>query len=92
MSNPTLDALALFVKAAELRSFSKAAVALGDTQPTISRPLAELERSLGGALFHRTGRGVALTEMGEALLPRVRALLDGANHLIEDAQAFGKAP
>lgn len=92
MSQPTLDALALFVKAAELRSFSKAAVALGVTQPSISRPLAELEKNLGGALFYRTGRGVSLTEMGEALLPRVQALLDNASQLFEDAQAYGKAP
>ncbi len=92
MTQPTHDTLALFVKAAELRSFSKAAVALGVTQPSISRPIAELEKQLGAALFYRTGRGVALTEMGEALLPRVRGLLDNMSQLVEDAQAYGRAP
>ncbi len=92
MASLDLDALRLFVKAAELQSFSKAAVSLGVTQPSISRPIAELETRLGGALFYRTGRGVALTEMGEALLPRARALLDNAGQLMEDALAFGRAP
>lgn len=92
MSRIDLDVLALFVRTAELGSFSKAAVTLGTTQPSVSRPLADMERSLGGALFYRTGRGIALTEMGEALLPRARALLDNAGQLVEDAQAFGRAP
>lgn len=92
MSKIDLAVLSIFVRAAELRSFSRTAVALGTTQPSVSRPIAELETALGGALFYRTGRGISLTELGEALLPRARALLDGAGQLVEDAQAFGRAP
>jgi len=92
MTLPHFDALSLFVKVADLGSFSKAAVMLGLTQPSVSRPIADLEKRLGGSLFYRTGRGVTLTEMGEALLPRIRALLDNANQLVEDAQAYGQAP
>ncbi|MGO4837041.1 LysR substrate-binding domain-containing protein, partial [Rhizobiaceae sp. 2RAB30] len=43
-------------------------------------------------MFYRTGRGVTLTEMGDDLIHRVRALLDNAGQLVEDAQAYGRAP
>lgn len=92
MTSISLDALAVFVRSAELRSFSKAAVALGLSQPSVSRPIGDLEARLGGALFYRTGRGVALTELGEVLLPRAKALLESAEQLATDALAFGKAP
>src|SRR5918997_1328541 len=92
MTSISLDALAVFIRSAELRSFSKAAVALGLSQPSVSRPIGDLEARLGGALFYRTGRGVALTELGEVLLPRARALLKSAEQLATDALAFGKAP
>jgi DNA-binding transcriptional LysR family regulator len=88
----SLEALQVFVRSAELRSFSKAAVALGLSQPSVSRPIADLESRLGGPLFYRTGRGVALTELGEILLPRARALLESAEQLSTDALAFGKSP
>ncbi|MBE0615696.1 MAG: LysR family transcriptional regulator, partial [Burkholderiales bacterium] len=57
-------------------SFSRAAAVLGLDASALSRQVALLERELGGRLFHRTGRGVALTELGERLAPLARALLD----------------
>src|SRR6516225_581705 len=87
-----LPALGTFARVAELGSFSRAAVSLGVAQPTISRVIGELETEFAGELFYRTGRGAKLTEMGEMLLPRVRALLQTAEQLATDAVAFGKAP
>ena len=72
-----LEPLSVFVTSADLKSFSKAAVALGLSQPSVSRPIADLETRLGGPLFYRTGRGVALTELGEILLPRAKARTRG---------------
>lgn len=92
MRNIEIEALALFVKAAELKSFSRVGIALGLSQPSISRPIADLEARLGGPLFYRTGRGVGLTELGEILLPRARALLESAEQLLSDALAHGKSP
>jgi DNA-binding transcriptional LysR family regulator len=92
MTPISLDALAVFVRSAELKSFSKAAVALGLSQPSVSRPIGDLEIRLGGRLFYRTGRGVALTELGEILLPRAKALLESAEQLSNDALAYGSAP
>jgi LysR family nitrogen assimilation transcriptional regulator len=92
MPHANLEVLSLFVRAAELQSFSRVAVALGLSQPSVSRPIAELEARLGEPLFYRTGRGVVLTEFGELLLPRARALLDSAEQMLTDALAHGKPP
>lgn len=71
-----LQKLEIFVCVSQLGNLSKAALAL-DTLPSIvSRQVAALERTCGGKLFHRTGRGMSLTELGERLLPRAQATLD----------------
>lgn len=70
-----LQKLEIFVCVGQLGNLSKAAVAL-DTLPSIvSRQIAALERTCAGKLFHRTGRGMTLTELGERLLPRAQATL-----------------
>ncbi len=60
---------------------TRAAVMLGQPQPAISRQISRLEVECGGRLFNRTGRGMALTELGDSLLPRVVLLLDQAAEL-----------
>lgn len=87
-----LKALHAFVRVSELGSLTKAAVALGVTQPSLSRVIGTLERDSGGPLFHRTGRGVSLTELGETALPRARALIVDAEQLLTDMRDLGRAP
>ena len=58
-----------FLAVAEQASFSVAAEKLHLTQPAISKRIAQLEASLGVALFDRLGRRISLTEAGRALLP-----------------------
>jgi len=48
-------------------SFTRAAVALHVTQPTISAQVKELEDTYGIKLFERIGRGIEITELGKAL-------------------------
>ena len=48
--------------------------ALGDSQPTLSRRLAELEAALGQALFERSPRGLSPTAAGSALLGPARRM------------------
>ncbi len=55
-------------------SFTRAADALGVTQPTLSAQVKALEDSYGVALFDRRGRGVAATGLGERLLEITRRL------------------
>jgi len=89
---PDLDALRLFVKVAELGNLSRAATVIGTTQPSVSRALRALESSLQAALFHRTGRGVKLTTVGEQTLPRARALLAHADQFSVDLRDQTRTP
>jgi LysR family transcriptional regulator, nitrogen assimilation regulatory protein len=84
--------LRLFVRAAELGSFSKAAAAAGVAQPTVTRIIRQLEAAWDGHLFYRTGRGVMLSELGQEALMRVRALLREADQVSEDLRAFSRLP
>lgn len=70
-----LDALEAFVRVAELRSFTRAAEALGTTQSTISLKVKRLEESLGRRLLDRTPRLVRLAEGCGAFLDASRDLL-----------------
>ncbi len=65
-----LDGIATFVAVAEAGSISEAARRLRLAKSVVSERLAELERSLGTVLLHRTTRRLALTEDGGAFLER----------------------
>jgi len=70
-----LRTLATFVKVSELRSFGRAAQALGITQSGVSNAIKRLEAQLGTALLLRTTRSVSLTVDGEAFFHRCRQVL-----------------
>ncbi len=59
--------LKIFLKLAELKSFSLAARATYLTQPTVSQHMAALENYLGLTLFDRMGKEVRLTQAGDVL-------------------------
>ena len=60
-----LDAVAVFVKVVEARSFSGAARLLKMPKTTVSAKVAGLEKRLGVTLLHRTTRTLSVTEAGE---------------------------
>jgi DNA-binding transcriptional LysR family regulator len=62
-------------------SLSAAARRLKQTQPTLSRQVAALERSLSATLFERVGKRLVLTETGLSLLEHVRAMGDAATRV-----------
>jgi len=64
-----LEQLIAFERIVREGSFSAAAWALDIPQPTLSARIKTLEHSLGGSLFHRQGRRIALTDMGQTFLP-----------------------
>lgn len=70
-----IAALKAFVAVADSGSFSLAAEQLFLTQPAISKRISALENELSTRLFDRIGRGISLTEAGQALLPRARNIL-----------------
>jgi len=91
--NPFLDEKwDVFVKVAELGSFTRAAVFLNLPQSNVSRHIAQLEAELGVRLFDRNGRGVVLTEIGRRLLPRLTVLSKDAHSLADDILTEGQTP
>jgi DNA-binding transcriptional LysR family regulator len=63
-----LTSLRYFRAIAQARHMTRAAQALGVTQPALSAVVKKLEAEVGAALLHRTGRGVELTDAGRAFL------------------------
>ena len=82
----------LFVRVVAAGSLSKAAVLLDMPQSMVSRNIALLESQCGERLFHRTGRGVVLTEFGEQLLPCISGLLADAEGLADDIRNLRGKP
>jgi len=70
-----IDEWRVFVTVAGLRSFTRAARALGRSPQAITRAIAALEHRLGTRLLHRTTRSVSLTDDGERHLERGRRAL-----------------
>lgn len=70
-----LDALAVFVKVAELASFTRAAEQLAMPKARASARVQALEADLGVRLLQRTTRTVRPTPDGEQLLSRAKQLL-----------------
>jgi len=85
---PPFPGVRAFESAARHLSFKAAAEELGVTQSAVSHQIKALEQYLEVPLFERTGRGVVLTDAGEAYLPELVAALDA----IARATALAKDP
>ncbi|MEN0060686.1 MAG: LysR family transcriptional regulator [Myxococcota bacterium] len=77
MKEPALETrdLRLMCALHEHGGVTRAASAMGLTQSAVSHHLARLQERLGATLVRRTGRGVTLTQQGEVLVRRGRAVL-----------------
>ncbi len=84
----TLRAAQLFLAAAETGTLTAAAAQLHISQPAATKALAQLEARLGGALFDRKGRRLALTPFGDALQARARALVQQGADLDAEAERW----
>ncbi|VVE02492.1 HTH-type transcriptional regulator CynR [Pandoraea terrigena] len=60
---------------AEHKNFTRAADALGVSQPGLSQQIKQLEDYLGTTLFDRTGRSIRLTDAGETYVAHARKAL-----------------
>ena len=77
----------LFLEVVEAGSLSKVAARRQTVQSHISRQISDFEASFGGPLFRRTGRGVAVTELGARAAVRLRTWLQDTERLTEDLRA-----
>jgi DNA-binding transcriptional LysR family regulator len=75
MLNIPTDLLRTLIFVIDLRSFTKAALALGVTQPAVSAQIKRLQSLLGYELLDKSAPGVSLTPRGEAVVAHARRLL-----------------
>lgn len=71
----TLKQIRAFLAVAQSLSFAVACERLHLSQSALSLTIKALEEGLGGRLFSRNTRNVALTPEGESLLPLARRLI-----------------
>jgi DNA-binding transcriptional LysR family regulator len=71
----TIDQLRVFVAVAEREHVTRAAESLSLGQSAVSAAIASLEAQHGTKLFHRVGRGIALTQAGGYFLNAARGVL-----------------
>lgn len=73
MYNPQLET---FLHVADAGSFNKAAEALFITPPAVIKQITSLETSLDLQLFHRSHRGLTLTEAGKSLYRDAKYIIE----------------
>ncbi|MCZ4282550.1 LysR substrate-binding domain-containing protein [Kiloniella laminariae] len=83
-----MNAIRAFEAAARLLSISGAAKELSVTPTAISHQIRQLEDLLNCKLFERSGRNIALTALGESLLPDVTQGMDSLARAFEET--YGK--
>lgn len=73
------DDIRLLQKVGETGSFSKAAIALHTSQPTVSRRMQRLQERLQVTLFERKNKGLRLSSQGEVLYDLAQEMVQNAN-------------
>ena len=84
------DRLRVFRLVAEAHSMTAAARTLGESTPTVSRRINDLERELGTKLFQRSKRGVELTAAGKRLMDLVgqmQGLIDTVSDQVAESDS-----
>ncbi len=87
-----LELLQTFARIVETGSLSAAAAQMGMTQPTVSRRLQQLERSLGLRLLQRSTHAMKLTEDGERCFAHARNLLESWQAIEADLNGTKEEP
>lgn len=77
---------------AQESQISAAAAKMGSSQANFSRMLTGFEEQVGLKLFHRSTRSLSKTEFGEALLLRIKHLLQSHDEVIDFIEAYKKKP
>lgn len=83
-----LKQLRYFCEVVDAGNANAAALKLFVAPTAISMQLSQLEALLGGKLFDRASRPMALTPLGRFLYPKARALLSDATRLLDEAKGM----
>ena len=87
-----LRAMSAFVRVAELGSLSSAARSLATTQPTVSKLIAALEKSLDVRLLERGASRATLTEEGSRFVESARRLLEDYEEAVAQIDRSTREP
>ena len=83
--------LKTFICVAETGSLSAASDRLRLAQPALSRQIKLLEHKTGAQLFHRTVKGMTLTESGEKLLSRVSGIIRQLEQAVDEVRSSSES-
>src|ERR1700692_3563444 len=89
---PDFEGLAMFAKVAEESPCPSAARTVGVSVATVSRAVTRLEERLGGRLFNRTSRRLALTDFGYTLAERASKIFAQAVEAEDFAREASSRP
>lgn len=81
--------LRYFIAAAEEENFGRASERLHITRPAVSQIISDLESELRTPLFERLAQRVRLTAAGQALLPRLQAIMDDLDDALAVTRRVG---
>lgn len=79
-----------FLAVSRTLNFTQAAEVCNVTQPALTRAIRKLEEELGGDLIRRERTRTHLTQLGQAMLPMLRASFDAAAAAKAEAETFGR--
>lgn len=85
---PTVSQLRAFVAVAQAAHFTRAAEAIGVSQPALSKDIRRLEEAVGAVLFDRSARSSTLTAAGRTLLPYAQGVLGSLDEFTVAAAAL----
>ena len=87
-----LNKLNTFVRAAEHRSFTKAALELRTKPSVVSKRIKELEESLGFRVLNRSTHGLVLTDAGHGLFRQCQETLRKIDDYVTDRRNIETGP
>ena len=87
-----LNKLNTFVRVAQRKSFTKAAVELRTRPSVISKRMKELEESLGFSLLNRSTHGLVLTDAGEGLFQQCLEMLGRLDEYVTERRNIETGP
>lgn len=87
MRIPPMKAIIAFESVARTKSVNRASEELGLTASAVSHQISNLESAIGRTLFHRQGRGLVLTPVGEQYLREITGALADLSRATERASS-----
>jgi DNA-binding transcriptional LysR family regulator len=81
-----------FLALSRTLNFTRAAESCNVTQPALTRAIQRLEDELGGKLLYRERSLTHLTQLGQAMLPHLQAMLRAAEMARQTAGSLGQQP